>query len=910
MTNGLCTCVVPGHGQLSLAASEAHILPFLWMHGEDRVTIESYLQALAHAGAGEVCLESRPFMGFLEDPWWEELDFIVERAEQLGLRLWILDDEHFPTGYAAGAIASEHPKLAKQFLQCRTVEVVGPQSGAHINVRWLFDERPDVMAVGVEDNVTVAPVASCHDVLGVYVARSIDYGEIDLASLRCVGDLVRDGELVWDVPAGTWSVIGISSTYHGGEEATAGYLNPLVSEATDVLLETVYEPHYRRYANRFGTTVRGFFSDEPRFGNIKGPDAVMGTPGMALPWRDGLEHELAKAWGVSAPETIVRLPRLFLGGTNETHAERFGYMDVVSRLFSENFSARIGAWCAARGVEHIGHVLEDNNAHARLGYGPGHYFRSMAGQGMAGVDIVLHQLMPGLDSRKFPSYTRTGWDGEFFTYCLAKLGSSCAELDEGMHGRSLAEVFGAYGWAEGLRLMKWEADHLLSRGINHFVPHAFSMKPFPDTDCPPHLFAGGADPEFFALPELFGYIEQMATVLSGGRHVSSVALLYHAEAEWSGDRMLVQVPARILTQEQVEFDIVSLDMLYGAVMGTGVFEVTGHEFSALVVPYAERLPRAGLERIAGLAYAGVQVVFVDGYPREVSEDVAVAGSSVAAESAGEAFGGEDALAFLQRTCACVSTLDLTSALIAALPGLDHLVTKEPCPWLRFYHYQQDGRDIIMLFNEDYRTAHVARVRIPSCEDLMVWRPLDGTIDDSLAPGTMLDLAFEAGEAVLLVPAGFVRAPRTPRLGMERWDLTNGTWTVIARDVSDGYERAVVHGAGLPKVDNVAGLERFAGTLCYATTWCAECECVELAVEDANEVVTVRIGDTVSRPRIAPPYRFAFRGLEVGKEYEIAIEVTNNLGRRQRDYLSHYIPLDSLGIRGRVELHELEVRDDC
>ena len=43
----------------------------------------------------------------------------------------------------------------------------------------------------------------------------------------------------------------------------------------------------------------------------------------------------------------------------------------------------------------------------------------------------------------------------------------------------MAEVFGAFGWHEGLREMKWIADHMLVRGINWFTPHAFSMAPFP-----------------------------------------------------------------------------------------------------------------------------------------------------------------------------------------------------------------------------------------------------------------------------------------------------------------------------------------------------------------------------------------------------------------------------------------------
>jgi len=59
-------------------------------------------------------------------------------------------------------------------------------------------------------------------------------------------------------------------------------------------------------------------------------------------------------------------------------------MDVISRLYAQNFTDQIGAWCRAHQVEYIGHVLEDNGNHARLGAGAGHFFRALGGQDMSG----------------------------------------------------------------------------------------------------------------------------------------------------------------------------------------------------------------------------------------------------------------------------------------------------------------------------------------------------------------------------------------------------------------------------------------------------------------------------------------------------------------------------------------------
>ena len=42
-------------------------------------------------------------------------------------------------------------------------------------------------------------------------------------------------------------------------------------------------------------------------------------------------------------------------------------MDAVTKLVRESFSRQIGDWCRAHGVQYIGHVIEDNNAHTRTG---------------------------------------------------------------------------------------------------------------------------------------------------------------------------------------------------------------------------------------------------------------------------------------------------------------------------------------------------------------------------------------------------------------------------------------------------------------------------------------------------------------------------------------------------------------
>ena len=130
----------------------------------------------------------------------------------------------------------------------------------------------------------------------------------------------------------------------------------------------------------FGKTLCGFFSDEPRLGNIHGAeDAAIGhNSAMNLPWRDGMENLLAgKLAGTALTDRAAGniralLPLLFLHSSDESaHVAQYTYMDLVSQLYSDNFDGVLAAWCHAHHCEHIGHTIEDNNATARLGYGAG-----------------------------------------------------------------------------------------------------------------------------------------------------------------------------------------------------------------------------------------------------------------------------------------------------------------------------------------------------------------------------------------------------------------------------------------------------------------------------------------------------------------------------------------------------------
>ena len=124
---------------------------------------------------------------------------------------------------------------------------------------------------------------------------------------------------------------------------------------------------------------------------------------MPLPWTDRLRDQLCPDKG-----NKTKLVGLFhnCGGTEREI--RFSYMDMITRMYENNFSIQLGKWCEERHVEYIGHVMEDGELNSGLGPGTGHYFRAMSGQNMAGIDVVLNDLQP---ERDYDS-------GEYYHYSL------------------------------------------------------------------------------------------------------------------------------------------------------------------------------------------------------------------------------------------------------------------------------------------------------------------------------------------------------------------------------------------------------------------------------------------------------------------------------------------------------------
>lgn len=830
-----------------------YILPFFWQHGEEQSVLLEEMEAIKKSGISSFCVESRTHEQFCEDKWWDDFGFILKKAKEMDMKVWLLDDKRFPTGYANAAIENKYPHLKQKHFRTEVVDVMGPRND-------------------------LALLTDFYTKNGDRLLRAVAYRRTG-EGVDCSGEGIdltptyEDSLVRFDVPEGMWRVFFIVfSVGTGPRPCFVDMLNP---EATHLMISEIYQPHYDHFGEYFGNTFVGFFSDEPGFNQeTRSYKSAIGRVAL-LPYSDELIPKIAARLGVGEDEAWALTPGLWHNIGEKTSAIRVAYMDCVTSLYSENFTKLLAGWCREHGVLYIGHIIEDMNASMHLGNSVGHYFRALDAQDMAGIDVVLHQVMPGQNEMLHTAriYDRIA-DPAFFVYALAKLAASHSHINPKMKNRAMCEIFGAYGFAEGLPFMKKLADHFLASGINRFVPHAFDPK-YPDPDCPPHFWCRGMNPQFALFGELMKYMQRVIHALDGGEHIADALVYYNAETEWSGGKTLYYFDvSKQLTQSQIDFDFIPQDYALSLEVKDGKLVLNGRSYRALVLPGCEFITSALDEKLVSLIGAGARIVFAGGVPQKTAEGKPAGVASLAMRTPLDALGE-----FFRKNFG--SDIRLAA----------------PEKYVRVYHLKRGGRDVFMFKNDsedavDTALADVSgEIAVYDAWENVYYRKPDASL--RLAPGE--SAIWIVGEEVSGLPEFRQWRDGAPKA----LDLV---WDCDAESVEDGVRRPVFTAGKLGNLAARGGLTHFSGKLFYSAEFELDGALPEfLDLGYVGETAEVTLNGVLLGARIAPPYVFDIsRAVREGAN-RLEIEVVANPVYRERDDYSRYMPILPTGITGPVRL---------
>lgn len=827
---------------------ENRIAPFLWLHGETQEELSVEIKKIHECGIGAVCVESRTHEQFARKEWFDDIRFIISECRKYNMKIWILDDKHFPSGYANGIFEYKRQDLQPWIITENYVCVCGPVKDGML----LLPKDGVVLSV-----IACEAIANSEELTG----RTID-----------ISKGIFEDMVYFDLPEGLWKIVFIIKKRDGLNKASLLFCDKLNPEATQVFIDEVYEPHYKELGEFFGTDILGFFSDEPSFrNNIPEKFGVgMGEPFAHYPWNDSLEELLRIRLG---DEFYRLLPALWHNFSDDKSAYiRFVYMDTITKEYKKNFTEQISKWCHEHGVSYIGHVIEDNNAHIMTGNGCGHYFRAIENQDMAGVDVVLHQLIPGLtDCSNTGAVGYKTMDNDFFHYVLAKLGSSLAKLNPAMHGNAMCEIFGAYGWAEGTKTMKWLADHMLVRGINYFVPHAFSPKPY-DPDCPPHFYANGRNPQYKYYKILMDYINRCANLLSGGIRHADCAVLYDAEECWAENTEPgLNKIAKFLYDNYIDYDIVPADYLEKFKFENNKAIINHAEYSVIVVPNKKYLTANSIAVLNKAIQCGVKVV-------SLSNIIAIDSD--------------------ERLCQDAIITDYNN-LPEAVKEARELTVNGTAQYLRFNHYIKDGRNIYMFTNESVNITADADISIEgfSTKGYTVYDVLE---NQAYKGSGTIHIRLEPYNSIFIIEGYNNKYEEYNRQAVKMRKEIKPEWNISLKekDIFRSYAKT-------DKLFNITGknnLPRFSGQIKYESEFEIETgrKC-KLNLGKVGETAELMINGEYVGTRIVPPYSFDItKYIHEGKN-KIEVIVTNTLGYKEHDELSAYMLFEPSGMLGPIEL---------
>jgi hypothetical protein len=498
---------------------------------------------------------------YLSEDWFKLMRYTVEQARQRDMRVWIVDEGKYPSGFAGGKFSEERPDLRMQTFR---VAEQFPVEADQTVTRDLAANTICVVAVNEAD--------------GAVTVLKTDHNRLN-----------------WTAPAGKWRVqiveqqfrtsatrsvnnpnVGVKDAAH----SLCDYLNP---EAVRCFIDWTHEQYKQWVGDEFGKTVLGFRGDEPDYGIV--------------PWTDGILDTFQKQKGYDVraylPAFVARR------GTTLTDAQiraKADYWDVWSDIFGTSFFKQQADWCAANEVEYLVHLNHEDQM-VSLARSEGDFFRCMRSVQMPGVDAIWDQIWPGKVS-DYPKYA-----------------SSAAHLFG--RPRSFTESFAAYKPAPDANQAEWVLNQQLVRGLNMvevmWIPASTSGRS--------GMRGWLADRRF---PAIAKYINRVCYVLSQGRPTARIALYHPTMSMWLGDDEANESVLSIMQQlleHQRDFDVVD-DRSVASVLkleGKELKNLSGQDYGAVIVPSVTAMSKAALDRLQAFAAAGGQVIFLGRLPSMVVE---------------------------------------------------------------------------------------------------------------------------------------------------------------------------------------------------------------------------------------------------------------------------------------------------
>ncbi len=351
--------------------------------------IEKQVEMFSKMGFGGFVIHSRNGLRteYLGDHFISMVRLALKRAQKYGLKVWLYDEDRWPSG-SAGGIVTVDKRYRVKYLT-------------------LTKEKPTTFSD--KNNSAVGDPY-------VLAAFKLQLDENGYLKDYCL----TDGDA--DIYACVYTAED-SPRYNGQNN-----VDVLNDAAIKRFIDVTYKKYYAELGEYFGNTVEAIFTDEPH-GKItemlKFSELEL-LSNVVLAWTD----DFADTYFAEYREDIVsHIPELLWERADGKYSTaRYRYHEHVAYRFRKAYSMQIGDWCRKHGIKFTGHFLLEEALSTQTSC-TRDVMRCYADEDIPGIDILLggyefftavqcrsvaHQL--GREQVMSELYGVNNWDTDFREY--------------------------------------------------------------------------------------------------------------------------------------------------------------------------------------------------------------------------------------------------------------------------------------------------------------------------------------------------------------------------------------------------------------------------------------------------------------------------------------------------------------
>lgn len=250
---------------------------WVWNTQVTRADIDRMLGDFKAQGFGGAFVHPRPGLvtEYLSDEWFDLYKYSVEKGKELGLDIWIYDENSYPSGFAGGHVPAQMPESYDQGQGLALTKTALPPADAGKYFLCLKKEG------GTFRDIT-ADTGRYKDVPGeYYLYEKTYYGR---------------------------------SGWHGGYS----YVDLLVEGVTEKFLGITMEGYEKTFGKELGPVIKGLFSDEP---------CIPSSGGVR--WTPDLFEVFRKQWGYDLATSLPLLSEQ----TGDWKRVRHNYLETLTQMF-------------------------------------------------------------------------------------------------------------------------------------------------------------------------------------------------------------------------------------------------------------------------------------------------------------------------------------------------------------------------------------------------------------------------------------------------------------------------------------------------------------------------------------------------------------------------------------------------